>query len=559
MIIKQLRVFAVLLALAMTSLGAIAANVDAAAAHGLACDFIKYQAAAGSPSFKAASSSDVRLVHAEPSHALAGANDYYVFNIKDGGFVIIAGDDRAPHVLGYNTTGHVDFNNLPYNFKGLLDSYKREIEYLLTYDAFDLVPAKRQDNSFKKTFKVDPLIKTNWGQGMPYYLQCPVSQGEYCVVGCVATAMAQLMKYWEYPTESAALPSYYCYSIGQTVNALPATTFDYSLMLPSYSHWDWDAGELIQDSYTDEQAQEVAKISRYCGQAVDMSYSPDGSGAYVSNQLAAMKQFGYSSEAQHVQKGGYWGYENYTTSEWEGMMKTELNAGRPILYAADDPDAGGHAFICDGYNDEGFFHYNFGWYGTCDGWYVSTALDMLHRDGEELHFNSGHEMLTGVVPPLFCRMTANAVEADNDLLVLGNKLNLVAQNVRFSTSSQTVHVVFALTRADNSIVTKSTVVHLGRNSFEQGSDVNGSISLSTSLGQGSYNVGLYYYISTPSQLVHVECESGQLTVVGRLAKYGDPFNITDVTSLIDDVLNGNDTTLTITDITTLIEFLLNEG
>ena len=466
MIFKQLRFYALLSAMAMSSVCLLAANIDAAAAHDLACDFFKHQAAAKSSSFNAPSSGDVRLVHAEPSHVLAGANDYYVFSVKSLGFVIIAGEDRAPHVLGYSSTGRLDFNNLPYNFKGLLDSYKREIEFLLTYDAFDLVPARRQDNSFKKTFTVDPLIKTYWGQGMPYYLQCPVYNNEYCVVGCVATAMAQLMKFWEYPTSCDGVSSYYCYNIGQMLDNLPATTFDYSLMLPSYCHWDWDAGELIQDSYTDEQAQEVAKLSRYCGQAVNMSYSPDGSGAYVSSQLAAMKSFGYNSEAQHLNKGSYWGGSNYTTSEWEDMMKAELNMGRPILYAADDLSAGGHAFICDGYNDEGLFHYNFGWYGTCDGWYVSTALDMTHRDGEELHFNSGHEMLTGMTPPLFCRMTANAVDADNGLLMLGKKLNVLARNVRFSTSSQTVHVVFSLNNANGSIVTKSPVVHLSRINFE---------------------------------------------------------------------------------------------
>lgn len=560
MIIKRLRISAMFLVLAMTSLGALAGNIDATAAHALAVDFVRHQAAVESPSFRTPLSGDVRLVHAEPSKVLPGANDYYVFNIRGGGFVIICGEDRGARLLGYSTQGHLDFNNLPYNFKGLLDSYKREIEFLQTYDAPDLVPARSSGTKLKKTFKVDPLIKTNWGQELPYCLQCPVYNGEYCVVGCVATAMAQVMKFWEYPTSCNGVSSYFCYDIGQTVDELPATTFDYSLMLPSYCHWDWDAGALVQDTYTDVQAQEAAKLSRYCGQAVHMGYSPEGSGAYTSDQLAAMKSFGYNADAQYVRKGSAWGWgdDNYTTSEWEGMMKAELNLGRPILYAANDPAAGGHAFICDGYNDEGFFHYNFGWYGTCDGWYVSTALNMVHRDGDELHFNSGHEMLTGVNPPLFCNMTASAVSSDNDVLLLGNKLNLLAREVRFSTSSQTVRLLFALTDADGSIITKSAVVNLSRNKFEQGSDVAGSITLSSSLQQGTYNVALYYYISTPSQIVPVECENGQLNVVGRLAKYGAPFVITDATSLIDAVVNGDDTGVTITDITVLIDYLLNE-
>ncbi len=245
-----------------------------------------------------------------------------------------------------------------------------------------------------------PLITSTWGQEEPYDWQCPVQNGEYCVVGCVATAMAQVMNYWKYPESCDAVPSYYCYDLGRTLNALPATTFNYRLILDSYCHWDWDNSVLVQDTYTDAQAQAVAKLSRYCGQAVQMGYSPEGSGAYTSDQRDAMvNDFGYRSSAQYVQKSGWWS-SNYTTAQWEAMIKTELDAGRPILYAANDENGGGgHAFICDGYNSAGKFHFNFGWYGTCDGWYASTALNMTHRDGDELRFNSGHEMVIGVQPP----------------------------------------------------------------------------------------------------------------------------------------------------------------
>ena len=378
--------------LAITALNVSAGNIDANAARRLAGSFIQQQASKGS--FKAHAAADIKLVHAEASGAMAGACDYYAFNITGGGFVIIAGEDRAPQVLGYSDKGQLDFNNLPYNVKGLLDSYKREIEFLQSYKEDDLVPINK---SLTATGGVDPLIKTTWGQEDPYDWQCPLKNGEYCVVGCVATAMAQVMKYWQYPEGSGSLSSFYSSGYG-TVSALPATTFDYSKMLLSYCHWDWDNSQLVQDTYTNEQAQEVAKLGRYCGQAAKMQYSPEGSGAYTQDQLTAMKNFGYRSSAQYVQKSGWWS-SSYTTAQWEAMIKTELDAGRPILYSANDPSAGGHAFICDGYNSKGKFHFNFGWYGTCDGWYVSTALNMTHRDGEQLKFNSGHEMLIGVQPP----------------------------------------------------------------------------------------------------------------------------------------------------------------
>lgn len=376
------------------SLQMSAGNVGILTAQQIADSFIKKQVATGK--FKANRATGITLAHAEKSAQIANANDFYAFNVNGGGWVIIAGEDRATPVLGYSDQGHLNFNALPCSFQALLDGYKQEIEFLQTYTGDDLVPVNPAPASSKA---VEPLIKTTWGQETPYCLQCPIISKQYCVVGCVATAMAQVMYYWQYPQSCDVIPSYYCYDISQQLSSLPATTFDYSLMLESYCHWDWDNSVLVQDTYTMAQAQEVAKLSRYCGQAVEMGYSPEGSGAYVSDQLYAMKNyFDYRSTAQDVSKSSWYG-NSYTTSQWEAMIKVELDAGRPILYSASDPSAGGHAFICDGYNSEGKFHFNFGWYGTCDGWYVSTALNMIHREGDELHFNSNHEMLIGVEPP----------------------------------------------------------------------------------------------------------------------------------------------------------------
>ena len=388
--IKHLMSSMAIAALVMTALNANAGNVDVTAARAVANQFIHQQNAKG---FFNAHSTDLVLAHTEVTNAATGANAYYAFNLKGGGFIIIAGEDRAPQVLGYSDNGHLDFNKLPYGLQGLLDGYKQEIAFLQKYEGNDLVPVHQTLNAGSG---VDPLIKTTWGQEAPYDWQCPKKNGQYCVVGCVATAMAQVMYYWKYPEGSDAISGYTIggwWSSSLTVDDLPATTFDYSLMLKSYCHWDWDNSQLIQDTYTDAQAQEVAKLGRYCGQAVSMDYDPEGSGAYSSDQLYAMKSFGFRSTAQLVRKTG-------STSQWESMIKTELDAGRPILYSANDTNgAGGHAFICDGYSTDGKFHFNFGWYGTCDGWYVSTALNMTHREGDYLQFNSGHQMIIGIEPP----------------------------------------------------------------------------------------------------------------------------------------------------------------
>lgn len=392
--IKHLMSSMAIVSLALGSFQANAGNINATAARTAASKFIHAQAAKGS--FRAnVATSGLKLVHTEASATTLGANDYYAFNLEGGGFIIIAGEDRATQVLGYSDKGQIDFNNLPYSLRGLLDSYKHEIEYLQTCTDNDLIAAPQ---SFKATSTVGPLVQTTWGQEDPYDWQCPIYQGQYCVVGCVATAMAQVMKYWQYPEGSSAISSYYCYDIRQTVPQLPATTFNYNLMLNSYCHWDWDNSQLIQDTYTDAQAQEVAKLGRYCGQAVKMGYSPEGSGAYTSNQLSAMKSFGFSGATLYT-RSSVWG-SGYSNTQWENMIKAEIDAGRPILYSASDTNGGGgHAFICDGYNSDGKFHFNMGWYGTCDGWYASTALNMTHRDGDYLKFNSGHEMLIGIEPP----------------------------------------------------------------------------------------------------------------------------------------------------------------
>ena len=533
-----------------------AGNMTVNSARTVANNFIKQHATLAPGTLRAIASSDLTLSHAEASSTVAGANDYYAFNIKGGGFIIVAGEDRAAQVLGYSDKGRIDFNNLPAPLEDLLKGYKKEIEFLQTYKGSDLVPAPV---SFKASNGVEPLIKTTWGQEDPYDWQCPVYQGQYCVVGCVATAMAQVMNYWQYPTQCDGLSAFNSNGYGR-VSALPATTFDYSLMLDSYCHWDWDNSQLVQDIYTDAQAQEVAKLGRYCGQAAKMQYSPEGSGAYTWDQLTAMKNFGYSNNAQDVTKGSggwSWGGSNgYSTAQWEAMIKTELDAGRPILYSANDPSAGGHAFICDGYNTSNYFHFNFGWYGTCDGWYVSTALNMIHREGDQLKFNSDHEMLIGVEPPAYCIFTTDGISADGGLMVLGETISANALNVKLRTNYNNVNLMFTLTDGNGNNVCNGNTITINKNSFEQGSTVTGNITLPEALEAGSYIIKLYY--STGSDFQTVTTAAGTLQVVGHLANYGEPFTIGDVTKTINYLLDGSETVLSIKDVTVLINYLLSE-
>ena len=497
--------------------------------------------------------SDLKLAYSEPSQADQTAKAYYAFNITGGGFIIMAGEDRASQVLGYSDQGHLDFNNLPDNFKALMRGYKEEIEYLQAHPDLNATPALRATSGGG----IAPLIKTYWGQEDPYDWQCPVYNGEYCVVGCVATAMAQVMNYWRYPTVLPEINSYYCYDIGQTIPALPETSIDYNKLLPSYCHWDWNRSELIQDTYTDAQAQEVAKLGRYCGQVVHMGYSPEGSGAYTSSQLSGMITFGYSSDARDVERSGWWGSEYYSTEEWEAMIKEELDKRQPILYSASDPAAGGHAFICDGYNAEGLFHFNFGWYGTCDGWYVSTALNMTHRDGDALHFNSGHEMLLGVVPPTYCVISADELNVQDGLLILGESASIEASNVNIHSTYDNANLMFSINSATGRRMATSTVVKVAVADFEQGSTVSSTITLPATLEAGSYSMQFHYYQGSMQRITsQVNCDSGSLNVVGHMAKYNSAFTIDDVATVIDYLLEGSHPALTIDDVALLIDVLL---
>ncbi len=551
--IKNLLSACALVAIATMSQTVNAVNIDANTAQAKACSFIRQHAASRPGSLKAPAMSDLKLAYSEPSKADATATAYYAFNITGGGFVIVAGDDRASQVLGYSDQGCLDFNNLPDNFKALMRGYKEEIEYLQAHPEINVTPALRASSGTG----IEPLIKSNWGQEEPYDWQCPVYNGEYCVVGCVATAMAQVMYYWRYPTSSPELNSYYCYDIGQTVPALPGTTFDYSKMLRSYCHWDWDQSKLIQDTYTDEQAQAVAKISRYCGQAVRMGYSPEGSGAYTSDQLSAMKTFGYSSSARDVIRDSWWGSNYYTTAEWEAMIKEELDKRQPILYSASDPAAGGHAFICDGYNAEGLFHFNFGWYGTCDGWYVSTALNMTHRDGDALRFNSNHEMLLGVVPPSYCVISADALSMPGGLLILGEDVNIEASNVNILSSSDKTNLMFTINNTAGRRMATSTAVNVTVADFVQGSTVSSALTLPEALEAGSYSLQFHHYLGVSARMsTRIDCESGNINVVGHMAKYNAAFTIDDVATVIDYLLEGSHPTLTIDDVALLIDTLL---
>ena len=326
---------------------------------------------------------------------------FYIFNAEGkNGFVIISGDDRTPSILGYAEQGSLEEDRLPDNMKWWLDNLARQIEALGT----SLKPANVTSTRSGMT-AIAPLIQTEWNQGAPYNYMCP--DGDYrdkgddgydatnlCVTGCVATAMAQVLYYWKWPNQCAAIDSYglgyydenWNFVETNRVKGIPATTFKWNVMKTKYGYQE-----------TGEAADAVAELMRYCGQAVRMGYGVGASGANLSpSDLASV--FNYSTNIRELDR------DSYTTAQWEALVYGELSAEhpRPVLYSGRTSGNAGHQFIIDGYDGNGLFHMNWGW-GYSGSYSVLSLADPNTEHGIGGSSNNGafqyeQDALFGVKP-----------------------------------------------------------------------------------------------------------------------------------------------------------------
>lgn len=305
----------------------------------------------------------------------------YVFDYPDSsGFMIVSGDDSAAPVLGYADSGSFDFENMPPQLEWWLSEYAAQI---------DSAP---EGSGYQKTTRADktpvsPLVKTKWNQGTPFNNLCPSVGTTKCPSGCVATAMSQVMKYYNYPPVgngrvTATIPTG---GSGVGFISLAQKPFDWDNMLDVYSGYD----------YTNQQAEAVATLMQAAGYASKMNYSVNGSGALSLNAAIALsKNFKYNPNIQYLQRA----YFNAT--RWEEIIYNELAAGRPVLYGGQSTSVG-HEFVCDGYDGNGYYHFNWGWGGMSDGYFL---LDALNPDsvgtggGEGGGYNTGQDIIIGVQP-----------------------------------------------------------------------------------------------------------------------------------------------------------------
>ncbi len=298
---------------------------------------------------------------------------YYVFN-SDNGFIIISGDDAVYPVLGYSTEGQFNADNQPTNFKKWLENYKMQISYVIVNDikatneiANEWENIKNNKKFNKNSKSVNPLLTTTWNQNPYENEMCPADPagpGGHAVTGCPATAMAQIMKYWNYPTTGTGFHSYNHETYGNLSANFGSTTYDWASM----------------PNHLSSSNSAVALLMYHCGVAVEMQYGPTSSSSYVIMHPEAPYEDEQTCEYAYQT---YFGYDastiqgllrqEHSDTEWKQLLKNELDAGRPIQYAGFGE--GGHTFVCDGYDNNDYFHMNWGWGGQLDNYFLLDALN----------------------------------------------------------------------------------------------------------------------------------------------------------------------------------------
>lgn len=311
------------------------------------------------------------------------AEKIYAFNVEGGGFVIASGDSRTLPVLGYSDSGSLDWEQMPENMRAWLQQYDDAVATLgsctdfIDGNAKEETGMRRVQSDWKA---VEPLIKTHWNQFAPYWDQTPLYKGsnskwlsQQCLTGCGATALAQVLNYYQWPkTLPDGLPDYFpeYEDYHWHIDALPPVTFDWDNMLNDYKVKNPETGK-NEDVGTEVQRRAVATLMRYSGQAMHMMYGPQdlGSATYVGDERSALVNYlGYPATTLLCSRA------LYTIDEWESIIYGELSAGRPVIYSGQS-DAGGHEFICDGYDGHGLFHINWGWGGIDDGYFSLSVLN----------------------------------------------------------------------------------------------------------------------------------------------------------------------------------------
>lgn len=314
---------------------------------------------------------------------------YYIFNRgNEQGFIIVSADSRTKKILAYSNEGHFDMEALPPEMKAWLGGYTEALSDLsMTPDSLlaqlqsgPLMKAVRDESELAP--EVKPLLgDICYAQAFPYNALCPHKSP----TGCVATGAAQIMRLYEYPKQPSGKSHSYD-NEGEQVSCSFTTTYDWANMLPTYS----------KTGGNESQNTAISQLMFEVGAACNMEYSPSGSSASrIDMAKALVEYFGYGNNMINFRR------DAFTPDDFVYFLKKELNEGRPVLMGGTDEDDYGHCFVCDGYDTNGLFHFNWGWNGMSNGYFEITNLSPVRpgsRNGALANYNENVTFIGGIQP-----------------------------------------------------------------------------------------------------------------------------------------------------------------
>jgi PKD repeat protein len=347
-----------------------------------------------------------------------GVTTFYTFIFQSGGFVMVAADDAVTPIIGFSDTELFDKNNIPEDAQAFFNEYSAEIKNIIdanlsnkeTLPEWNMIATESFDRS-RSTMAVTPLCVTSWNQNSPYNTLCPSGTP----TGCVATAMAQIMKKWNYPTTGTGSRTYTHDTYGVQTANFGATTYDWTSMTNTYSSTSTTAAKSA-----------VATLMFHCGVSVKMNYAPSGSGALsIDIPTSLVNYFGYQPSAELKSRSLF-----QTDAAWLTLIKTEMDQGRPVFLSGIGSAAGsvGHQFVCDGYNPSSLFHINWGWGGSSNGYFSLIALNPSGKD-----FSSSRQAVIRV-RPLSTIIPVASFTASNTIPKTNEAVNFTDQSTNSPTS-----------------------------------------------------------------------------------------------------------------------------
>lgn len=358
---------------------------------------------------------------------------FYLCQVNEQGFVIVANDLRVPAVLGYSTESG-DINHPNPEFAAYLNRYKRELAYIKAHNIANENPEvaeewqslsdtnfERNTSANKTTSSVSPLLTCNWGQGNPYNNSTPGNSMGHAVTGCVATAMAQIMHYHKHP------------SMG---NGSQTESNSFGTYTVNYENAVYDFANMPNTIASGSTNTEIPKLMYHAGISVDMDYGLSSSSASSSDVPDALAtRFGYNNN-------GMIDESDYSYADWKDYLKSKLDNNLPLYFRGSGPD-GGHAWVCDGYNASNYFHMNWGWSGSSNGYFSVGNLNP-----SSYTFDDGNEVIvnTPVKPDLQVVFNNNSASSVNEGAVLTMSLNVLnmgfwkarSSNVKFYFSTDNI-------------------------------------------------------------------------------------------------------------------------